>query len=298
MPRKKPNEMNFLEHLEELRVRILWILGAAAAAIGTAGAAEHAGPGVAGVIAEDTTWAGEVYLAGDLYIAPEATLTVEPGTRVTVSREDALSGRFVKHGTNYDVEIDVAGALKINGAQDAPITFVPEADGSPDETWSGFKLKKGGKLEASDAWFVGNRWRPPSRAALEADVYHVEHARRTGDVYWPASGLDANGKEVYFYPDGALIPKEAIKANRGYSRWIIAPSLASGTFFAVFQVTAEEGFAGYKPKNEFVYNLRWVIPAGFFAIGYLAGSGIDNLWGARRVQNKWLKEHPDFTPPF
>jgi sec-independent protein translocase protein TatC len=36
MQRKKPNEMNFLEHLEELRVRILWILGAAAA--GTAAA--------------------------------------------------------------------------------------------------------------------------------------------------------------------------------------------------------------------------------------------------------------------
>jgi sec-independent protein translocase protein TatC len=36
MPRKHPNEMNFLEHLEELRKRLLWILGAAAA--GTAGA--------------------------------------------------------------------------------------------------------------------------------------------------------------------------------------------------------------------------------------------------------------------
>jgi sec-independent protein translocase protein TatC len=36
MPRKSPNEMTFLEHLEELRVRILWILGAAA--VGTAGA--------------------------------------------------------------------------------------------------------------------------------------------------------------------------------------------------------------------------------------------------------------------
>lgn len=34
MPRKDPNEMTFLEHLEELRVRLLWILGAAA--VGTA----------------------------------------------------------------------------------------------------------------------------------------------------------------------------------------------------------------------------------------------------------------------
>jgi sec-independent protein translocase protein TatC len=36
MPRKTANEMSFLEHLEELRVRILWILGAAV--VGTAGA--------------------------------------------------------------------------------------------------------------------------------------------------------------------------------------------------------------------------------------------------------------------
>jgi sec-independent protein translocase protein TatC len=36
MPRKHPNEMHFLEHLDELRVRILWILGAAAVGTGVA----------------------------------------------------------------------------------------------------------------------------------------------------------------------------------------------------------------------------------------------------------------------
>jgi sec-independent protein translocase protein TatC len=36
MPRKHPNEMNFLEHLDELRARILWILGAAAVGTGVA----------------------------------------------------------------------------------------------------------------------------------------------------------------------------------------------------------------------------------------------------------------------
>jgi hypothetical protein len=262
----------------------------------TAGAAaDYDGPGLAGVIDEDTTWAGEVFLAGDLRIAPEATLTVEPGTRVTVSREDALSGWFGKHGTNYDVEVVVGGALKINGAQDAPVIFVPEADGSPDETWSGFKLKKGGRLEASNAWFVGNRWRLPSRTALEADVYHVEHTRRTDDVYWPAGGVDANGKAVYFYPDGSLIPKEAVKANRGYSRWIIAPSLACVASIRAFWEALGTAYAGYEGEATAI---MIIAPPVGFALGYVIGWGIDTQWGVRRSQNKWLKEHPTLSPPF
>lgn len=42
MPRKPPDQMTFLEHLEEFRRRLLWILGAAA--VGTAGAFYFAKP--------------------------------------------------------------------------------------------------------------------------------------------------------------------------------------------------------------------------------------------------------------
>ena len=253
--------------------------------------------GVAGAITDDTTWSGDVYLAGDLYVAPGATLTVEPGTRVTISREDALSRTFVKHGAYYDVEVVVAGALRIRGVPDAPVVFIPEADGSPDEAWSGFVLKKGGSLEANDAWVVGARWRFPSAAVLTEDVYAVTETRKSGSSYIPYRGRDGTGKGTYFYADGTRIPKEAIKANRGYSRWIIAPSAAFGSLVLVFFASLGDIDTSVDTTS-LVYNLRFAIPVGIFALGYLGGNELDKRRGARRAQDKWLHEHHDFTPPF
>ncbi len=266
---------------------------------GAAGAADYDGPGVAGTIAEDTTWAGDVYLAGDLLITPGATLTVEAGTRVTVAREDALSRGILIHGDSRRVEVEVEGTLALNGTPEARVVFVPEADGSPDETWSGFELKKGGSLAAGDAWFVGARWPLPSAAVLSDDVYTVEETRKSGSAYLLYWGRDGTGKGTYFYPDGTLIPKEVIKANRGYSRWIIAPCLTAAGSVAAFFIGMSIAFQEHGPSPS-AAEAYWplLIPPLCFGIGYLAGFGIDTRWGARRAQDKWLKEHPDFMPPF
>lgn len=262
---------------------------------GVAGAADYTGPGIAGVVAEDTTWAGEVYLAGDLLIAPRATLTVEPGTRVTVAREDVLSRTFVKHGSSYDVEVVVAGVLNVRGARDALVIFAPEADGSPDDKWAGFKLEKGGSLAADGARFVGLRRPLPSAAALSGDVYTVEETRKSGPAYLPYRGRDGTGKSVCFYPDGTLMPREAIKANRGYSRWIIAPAVAG--VFSPLAFLAAMG-AGFEGRDGEATAIMIIGPPLGFGLGYLIGWGIDTDWGARRAQDKWLQEHPHFTPPF
>jgi hypothetical protein len=272
----------------------LFITFAAAAA---ASAGDYEGAGVAGDITEDVTWSGDVYLPGDLYIAPGATLTLGPGTRVTVSRKDALSRTFVRHGEHYDVEVTVAGALKINGAQDAPVIFVPASDGSPDDAWAGFALKKGGTLEAETAWLVGARRPLPPAAALSEDVYAVTETRKWGSTYTPYWGRDGTGKGTYFYVDGTRIPKEVIRANRGYSRWIIAPSVASASLVLVALASLGDIDVNIK-TSDFIVNLRWAIPVGVFALGYLAGNGVDTRWGARRAQDKWFAGRPDFAPPF
>jgi hypothetical protein len=271
-------------------MRWLWVLSVAAV---TLAAADDVG--FAGTITGDTTWSGDVYLAGDLYIAPGATLTLEPGTRVTVSRKDALSRTFVKHGAYYDVEIVVAGTVKVNGASDKPVVFIPEADGSPDEAWSGFVLKKGGALEATDAWVVGARWRFPSAAVLSEDVYAVTETRKRGSAFLPYSGRDATGKGTYFYADGTLIPKEAINANRGYSRWIIAPALTAATIPIAFLGALGSAYVGREGEANAI---MITIPVLGFGTGYLIGLGIDTERGVRRARDKWLHEHPDFTPPF
>jgi len=260
-----------------------------------AGADDYETPGVAGDVTADTTWSGDVYLAGDLFVAPGATLTLEPGTRVTVSREDALSGQFIKHGTGYDVEVVVAGALKVRGARNARVVFAPEADGSPDDKWAGFKLEKGGSLTADDSWFVGLRWPLPSAAALSDDVYTVDETRKLGSAYVPYRGRDGKGKGVSFYPDGTLMPKEAVKANRGFLRWIIAPAVA-GVFIPLsFLAAIGPGYEGHDGEAKAIMIIG---PPLGFGLGYIIGWGIDTDWGARRAQDKWLDEHPDFTPPF
>lgn len=273
------------------------IIPACVCAWAAAGGADYDGPGVAGVVAEDTTWAGDVYLAGDLYVAPGATLTLEPGTRVTVSREDALSKGILIHGDSRWVEVEVAGTLVLNGTPEARVVFVPEANGSPDEAWSGFELKKGGSFKADGAWLVGARRPWPSAAALSEDVYAVVGTRKLGTAYLPYWGRDRTGNQIYFYPDGKVVPKEVIKAHRGYSRWIIAPSVAFGSF--VFVALASLGDIDVIIKtSDFIVNLRWAIPVGIFALGYVGGNALDSSWGARCAQDKWLKEHPDFTPLF
>jgi hypothetical protein len=271
------------------------VAGLCVCAWAAATAADYEAPGVAGDITADTTWSGDVYLAGDLFIAPGATLTLEPGTRVTVSREDALSGRFIKHGTGYDVEVVVAGALNVRGARDALVVFAPEDDGSPDDKWAGFKLEKGGSLAADGARFVGLRWPLPSAAALSGDVYAVEETRKSGSAYLPYRGHDGKGKSVSFYPDGTLMPKVAVKANRGYSRWIIAPAMVAAFIPLSFLAAIGPGFEG---RDGEATAIMVIGPPLGFGLGYIIGWGIDTDWGARRAQDKWLAEHPDFTPLF
>lgn len=279
-------------------MRILgYAVAACVGAWGTAANADDARRSIYGDINEDMTWTGDVYLAGDIYIAPGVTLTVEPGTRVTVSREDALSRTWAKRGSSFDAEIVVAGALDVRGARDACVVFVPETDGSPDGAWSGFELERGGSLAAADAWFVGLRRPLPSAATFSGEVYTVEETRKRGSEYLPYWGRDRAGKGTFFYPDGTLIPNEVIKTNRGYSRWIIAPSAAFGSL--VFVAIASLGDIDVNIRTgSFIYNLRWLIPVPVFALGYLGGNEIDKRWGGRRAQDKWLDEHPDFTPLF
>ncbi len=266
-----------------------------AAATALAAAAEYKGPGVAGIIGEDTTWRNEVFVAGDVELAPDVTLTVEPGTRVTIARRDALSRTFLIHGKSRKVEFNVAGALVIKGTADAPVVFVPEADGSTFETWQGFRLKEPGSMTATYSWFVGSKYRLPKEAELAGEVYRIIGTRKRGAIFWPYYGEDAAGKNVYFYPDGTLVPKEVIKKNRGFSRWIIAPcfTLVGSGFASLFSLNA--AFTGDEVG---AYAIMIIIPPISFALGYLIGYGIDKEHGVVKAQRKWLTDHPDFAPPF
>lgn len=81
------------------------------------------------VLNEDTVWSGEVLVEGVLAVAPQATLTVAPGTTV----------RFRKNGAGT-AQLVVEGRLVATGTKESPILFGSGfADPAPAD-WQGILL--------------------------------------------------------------------------------------------------------------------------------------------------------------
>lgn len=72
-------------------------------------------PGAPLYLTEDTTWRGEVLVEGAVTVAPQATLTIEPGTVVRFRRTVA--------GADAGPLLLVEGRLVARGTADAPVRF-------------------------------------------------------------------------------------------------------------------------------------------------------------------------------
>ena len=81
---------------------------------------------VSGIISSDTTWSGDIHLTGSVKVTNGATLTVSPGTTVTV-----------KNGNNYKIWIDSTGFL-VAETNDNDITFQSDSNGNSD--WKGIEF--------------------------------------------------------------------------------------------------------------------------------------------------------------
>jgi hypothetical protein len=81
------------------------------------------------VLTGDAVWRGEVLVEGALTIAPQATLTVEPGTVV----------RFRRTGTNAAILV-VQGRLVAVGSKEAPIVFTSTFAAPAPSDWQGVML--------------------------------------------------------------------------------------------------------------------------------------------------------------
>ena len=92
------------------------------------------------VIAEDTTWSGEVAVAEDVLIRPGVTLTVLPGTVVKIAAGE--STRTDPEYLSSLTEITVRGTLKALGTAREPIRFVMP-DGGPVKGWAGIIVDGG-----------------------------------------------------------------------------------------------------------------------------------------------------------
>ena len=81
----------------------------------------------------DTTWSGTKLLTNDLHVTSGATLTIEAGTRVLVSKPAS--------GAHH---IDVDGVLIVNGTATEPVVFTPYGIGGKTAgAWTGLILTSG-----------------------------------------------------------------------------------------------------------------------------------------------------------
>ena len=77
-------------------------------------------------ISKDTTWSGNVLLAGDVYVEPGVTLTIAPGTIVKFKRIDETSDQnlFDIDSPYYpQAELIIRGKLIAKGTEKQKITF-------------------------------------------------------------------------------------------------------------------------------------------------------------------------------
>jgi len=93
----------------------------------------------AGVIATDTVWEGSITVTEDVLVPEGVTLTVRPGTSITV-----VSAESTKTDPEYLSplnEITVRGRLVVEGAEKAPVKF--SSEGKKGDLWAGLILDGG-----------------------------------------------------------------------------------------------------------------------------------------------------------
>lgn len=77
-------------------------------------------------IDRDTTWSGTIIISGDIYIPPEVTLTVAPGTIVKFKKIDANSDQNLFHADSPyypEAELIIRGKLIARGTPKKQIVF-------------------------------------------------------------------------------------------------------------------------------------------------------------------------------
>ncbi len=90
-----------------------------------------------GTLTTDETWSGSVTVTGDIIVPDEKTLTIMPGTVVTIAalRDDTYSGR-----DNSRVEFVIRGALSANGRPGQEIIFTSDKATPGKRDWYGIRF--------------------------------------------------------------------------------------------------------------------------------------------------------------
>jgi hypothetical protein len=173
-------------------------LAFAATAIAEGPPAPAGGTGGPAILHGQVTWKGTVTVTGDLEIAEDACLTVEPGTDVAIAAKDATGGGW----DPKRIEIHVKGDLLVEGTPEKPVSFespfakprpaaIRPGDRKPTYAWHGIVLwppKAGHRLrEIRGAVFTG-AW-----SALQVPAGRV----RVEDCLFRCCGIGVEAGSAY-----------------------------------------------------------------------------------------------------
>ncbi len=146
------------------------------------------------VIGVDTTWSGTVALDRDVVVQSGATLTVDPGTTVTVACSDA--GHYVGGEDPDRVEIIIlsGGAMNADGA-----TFT-QASSGPQPCWFGITYKAGssGMMDGNTVQFAARG----IKIQADVDLTNNEIQYIQGESADAASGDGHQGYGIVISADG------------------------------------------------------------------------------------------------
>lgn len=177
----------------------LFLILAALAAFATSAGAQG------GILTGDVEWSGDVRVSEDVLVAPGATLTVLPGTRVLFA--EALSTRTDPVFWSPGTELAVAGRLRVQGTLEAPVIF--EGDGAGGGAWGGIVAAPGAEVLLGGAVVRGAQEGllcVGARCRLEG--VRVEGAEY-GLVLGPGSEVDATDVALSGCRVGLLDAREA-----------------------------------------------------------------------------------------
>lgn len=159
--------------------------------------------GISGEITQDTEWSGNILLSGDIWLSEGVTLTILPGTRVTIrphtDRENR--GEADSAGSTFDsqewakthITIDGrAGILQIIGTAEERIMFQPLGDVTEPAQWDGILVSQG-TIQYADFLYTGRQ-----AIALEGDTGITEiaynHIFGFGDA-----GIHSNSSDTWIH---------------------------------------------------------------------------------------------------
>lgn len=117
---------------------------------------------ISGIILRNQTWRGEVFISGDIYVAPWAQIEIEPGTIVKISSQDdeeagpvpaqtsglQISGKDPTASRAYArSHVHINGRIQARGTISDPIQFVSAAAEPGYADWQGLTVQNNSVLQ-------------------------------------------------------------------------------------------------------------------------------------------------------